>query len=69
VNGRLPCRMVATRRSGFLAVAASAAFPFSHSERLKKGDSVRALPVRVRPRDGRAYAVSVAERSYTQSGA
>jgi len=28
-----------------------------------------ALPVRVRPRDGRAYAVSVAERSYTQSGA
>ena len=28
-----------------------------------------ALPVRVRPRDGLAYAVSVAERSYTQSGA
>src|SRR5436190_108044 len=26
VNGRLPCRTVATRRSGFLAVAASAAF-------------------------------------------
>src|SRR5436190_23834660 len=26
VNGRLPCRTDATRRSGFLAVAASAAF-------------------------------------------
>jgi len=28
-----------------------------------------ALPVRILPRDGRAYAVSVAERRYTQSGA
>ena len=28
-----------------------------------------ALPVRVLPREGRAYAVGVAERSYTQSGA
>lgn len=151
MNGRFPCGTVATRRSGFLAVAASAAFalrtpltclfvfapaallvyiaghrttflaPFSHIERLEKGDSVRlempyatfvyrisrhrivraddlsvlrsprhellelqachpgffashryiayALPVRVLPRDGRAYAVGVAQRSYTQSGA
>jgi sortase A len=105
---------IAGHRTTFLA-------PFSHIERLKKGDSVRlempyatfvyringhrivradnlsvlrsprhellelqachprffashryiayALPVRVRARDGRAYAVSVAERSYTQSGA
>ena len=28
-----------------------------------------ALPVRVLPRDGPAYSVGVAERSYTQSGA
>jgi sortase A len=105
---------IAGHRTTFLA-------PFSHIERLKKGDSVRlempyatfvyrisghrivraddlsvlrsprrellelqachprffashryiayALPVRVLPRDGRPYAVSVAERSYTQSGA
>ena len=105
---------IAGHRTTFLA-------PFSHIERLKKGDSVRlempyatfvyrisgerivraddlsvlrsprhelvelqachprffashryiayALPVRVLPRDGRAYAVGVAERSYTQSGA
>jgi sortase A len=105
---------IAGHRTTFLA-------PFSHIERLKKGDSVRlempyatfvyrisghrivradnlsvlrsprhellelqachprffashryiayALPVRVRPRDGRAYTVSVAKRSYTQSGA
>jgi sortase A len=105
---------IAGHRTTFLA-------PFSHIERLKKGDPVRlempyatfvyrisghrivraddlsvlrsprhelvelqachprffashryiayALPVRVLPRDGRAYAVGVAERSYTQSGA
>ena len=105
---------IAGHRTTFLA-------PFSHIERLKKGDSVRlqmpyatfvyrisghrivraddlsvlrsprhellelqachprffashryvayALPVRVLPRDGPAYSVGVAERSYTQSGA
>jgi sortase A len=105
---------IAGHRTTFLA-------PFSHIERLKRGDSVRlempyatfvyritghrvvraddlsvlrspghellelqachprffasqryiayALPVRVLPRDGRPYAVGVAQRSYTQSGA